>query len=50
MSDKSDVEKEVKLLNLTEFQSKELGDLCDSLKQMGLNSNKSKIIKIFLLI
>lgn len=48
MSDKNDVEKEVKLLTLTEFQSKEIDDLSDSLKQMGLNANRSTIIEYLL--
>jgi len=48
MSDKNDVEKEVKLLTLTEFQSKEIDDLCDSLKQMGLSANRSTIIEYLL--
>lgn len=50
MSNKSDVEKEVKLLTLTEFQSKEIDDLCDSLKQLGLNANRSTIIEYLLTI
>lgn len=50
MNDKNDVEKEIKLLTLTEFQSKEIDDLCDSLKQMGLNANRSTIIEYLLTI
>lgn len=42
------LKKEVKLLTLTEFQSKEIDDLCDSLKQMGLNANRSTIIEYLL--
>ncbi|MDI3235949.1 hypothetical protein QK289_13110 [Exiguobacterium antarcticum] len=50
MNDRNDGEKEIKLLTLTEFQSKEIDDLCDSLKQMGLNANRSTIIEYLLTI